>query len=286
MPLINLISGFFWQGKTMNRLENKVAVITGAASGIGRASSLLFAEQGCSVVVTDLNAEGANAVAEEIIKAGGRAVGLKVDVGEDAELQQMVAAVVAEYGKIDILFNNAVNNNQAMSERDRDFLNFDTEVFYANMKINTLAGVLAAKYALPHMLSQQSGSIIFTSSTSSTAGEVSQFTYGASKAAVNWYIQTIAATYGKQGIRCNGILPGVIRTPSMEEWTNQAMVDAFLDIHNSPRLGLPEDIAAMALFLASDEACYINGGLYPVDGGINCGTPMVPVVRKLLNQKF
>ncbi|MFA7552898.1 MAG: SDR family oxidoreductase [Spongiibacteraceae bacterium] len=268
----------------MNRLQDKVAVITGAASGIGRASAKIFAEQGCAVVVTDLNGDGANTVAEEIIKAGGRAIGLKVDVGEDAELKQMIAVAVDEFGRLDILFNNAVNNNPEMSARDQDFLNFDTEVFYANMKINTLAGVLAAKYALPHMLKQQSGSIIFTSSTSSTAGEVSQFTYGASKAAVNWYVQTIAATYGKQGIRCNGILPGVIRTPSMEEWTNQKMVDAFMDIHNSPRLGLPEDIAAMALFLASDESRYVNGGLYPVDGGINCGTPMVPVVRNLLNQ--
>ncbi|MNF50355.1 NADP-dependent 7-alpha-hydroxysteroid dehydrogenase [compost metagenome] len=150
------------------------------------------------------------------------------------------------------------------------------------MRVNVLGGVLACKYALPHMLAQGSGSILFTSSTSSIAGEISQFSYGASKAALNWYVQSIAATFGKRGIRCNGILPGVIRTPAMESWANEAMKAAFLDLQNVPQLGEPEDIAAMAAFLASDDAAYVNGTLMRVDGGMSCGTPMVPVVRNFL----
>jgi NAD(P)-dependent dehydrogenase (short-subunit alcohol dehydrogenase family) len=99
---------------------------------------------------------------------------------------------------------------------------------------------------------------------------------------VNWYVQTIAATFGKQGIRCNGILPGVILTPAMKSWANPAMTEAFLDLQNVPRLGEPEDIAALALFLASDEAAYINGALMRADGGMSCTVPHVQVVRKLL----
>lgn len=266
----------------MGRLQNKVAVITGAGSGIGRASALRFAEEGASVVVTDLYAESAEKVAAEINAKGQTAIGLAVDVGVEAAIKDMIEQTVNYFGRIDVLYNNAVNNNPELSRRDRDLLNFDAEIFEWTMRVNTLGGVLACKYALPHMLKQGGGAILFTSSTSASAGEVTAFSYGASKAAVNWYVKTIAATYGKQGIRCNGIIPGVIRTPSQRAWSNPEMDAAFLDIHNSPRLGEPEDIANTALFLASDEAAFVNGSLYQVDGGISCATPMVPVVRKLL----
>ena len=266
----------------MDRLAKKVAVITGAGAGIGRASALRFAAEGAAVLVTDLNLDAADKVVAEIVEQGGRALSLKVDVGVEQELKAMIELAVKQYGRIDVLFNNAVINSKEMSLRDRDFLNFDTEVFFTKMRVNALSGVLATKYALPYMLKQGTGSVIFTSSTSSVAGEVSQFTYGASKAAVNFFVQSIAATYGKSGIRCNAILPGVIQTESMEMWANENMKSAFLDIQNVPRLGRPEDIANMALFLASDESSYLNGSLYQVNGGMTCATPMVPVVRKYL----
>ena len=265
----------------MHRLEGKVALITGAASGIGRAAAQMFAAQGAHVVVTDLYGDAAQRVAQGIVESGGSAIGLKVDVGVEADLQQMVETAVQTYGRLDVLFNNAVNKNPATA-RDVDFLNFNQELFHANMRVNVLGGVLACKYALPHMLEQGAGSVIFTSSTSSIAGEVAQFSYGASKAALNWYVQSIAATFGKRGVRCNAILPGVIRTAALEGWANEQMTQAFLDIQNVPRLGEPEDIASMALFLASDESRYVNGALLRVDGGMSCGTPMVPVVRAYL----
>lgn len=262
----------------LQRLDGKVCVITGAGSGIGRASALRFAEEGARVVVTDLFLDSARAVATEI---GPRALALQVDVGDEDQLRQMIETTVHTFGRIDVLFNNAVYRNPETT-RDIDFINFNTELFHNCMRVNVLGGVLACKYALPHMLAQGSGSILFTSSTSSIAGEISQFSYGASKAALNWYVQTIAATFGKRGVRCNGILPGVIRTPAMESWVTEAMQAAFLDLQNVPQLGEPRDIAAMAAFLASDDAAYVNGTLMRVDGGMSCGTPMVPVVRNLL----
>lgn len=266
----------------MNRLQGKVAAVTGAASGIGRESARRFAAEGAKVLVTDLRGERAEDVAREIRDSGGQALGLKVDAGAEDDLKAMIDTAVGEFGSIDILFNNALNNSPDTIARDLDFLNFDPEVFHINMQVNVLGGVLATKYALPHMLKQGSGSIIFTSSTSSLGGEVTAFTYGATKAAVNWYVQTIATNYGKQGIRCNGIVPGVIVTESQQAWSNPEMDAAFLEIQNVPRLGKPEDIANMAVFLGSDEAEYCNGCLYQVNGGMTASTPMVPVVRKFL----
>ncbi|MBD1586162.1 SDR family NAD(P)-dependent oxidoreductase [Pseudomonas typographi] len=265
----------------MNRLQGKVCVITGAGSGIGRASALRFAEEGAQVVVTDLYGDAAEAVLRSIEAAGGSGHALKVDVGVEEDVQRMIHATLGRFGRLDVLFNNAVYRNPA-TVRDTDFIAFDTALFHNCMRVNVLGGVLACKHALPHMLERGSGSILFTSSTSSIAGEVSQFSYGASKAALNWYVQSIAATFGKRGIRCNGILPGVIRTPAMESWANEDMKQAFLELQNVPQLGEPEDIAAMALFLACDEACYVNGALMRVDGGMSCATPMAPVVRRYL----
>ena len=259
------------------RLASKVALITGAGSGIGRASAKAFATEGAAVVVTDLFAASATQVAEDINRAGGTAIAIEADVAIETDIKEMIAQAISSFGRIDVLFNNAVNKNPETT-RDVDFLNFNETLFHRNMRVNVLGGVLACKHALPHMLKQQSGSILFSSSTSSIAGEVAQF----SKAALNWYVQTIAATFGKQGIRCNGILPGVIRTPAMESWASSDMQHAFLDLQNVPRLGEPEDIANMAVYLASDESRYVNGALMRVDGGMSCGTPMVPVVRRYL----
>jgi NAD(P)-dependent dehydrogenase (short-subunit alcohol dehydrogenase family) len=265
----------------MARLRGKVACITGAGSGIGRASALRFAAEGARVMVTDLRGDAAQTVAEEISAAGGQALALAVDVGVEEQLVAMVEQAVTRLGRIDVLFNNAVNTAGA-GKADKDFLSFSSERFFDVVRVNVLGGVLASKLAIPHMLRQGGGSILFTSSTSSLGGDVAQFSYGGSKAMVNWYVQTIAATFGKQGIRCNAILPGVIQTPAMQAWANGAMQEAFLELHNVPRLGRSDDIAALATFLASDESAYINGALMRADGGMSCTVPHVQVVRHLL----
>jgi len=266
----------------MNRLSGKICIITGAGSGIGRASAKMFAAEGATVVVTDLRRESADQVAHDIQADGGKAIAMAVDVGEEAQLRHMVDTTIAEFGRIDVLYNNALFLNTAFVMRDLDFLAFDPEVFSANMRVNVLGGVLASKFTLPYMLKQGSGSIIFTSSTSSLGGDVTAYSYGGSKAALNWYVQSIAATFGKQGIRSNAILPGTIQTPSKIAWSTPAMDADFMDIINAPRLGEPEDIAAMAVFLASDESRYVNGALYRVDGGMSCTVPFITVTRKAL----
>ena len=257
----------------MTRLTGKTAVITGAGSGIGRASALKFAAEGAAVAVTDILGETAEAVAEEIRAAGGRAVGFAVDVADDLALKDMIERTIAELGKLDILFNNAVNTAAGKRKRDVDFLEFDPAVFHEIVQVNVLGGVLASKYALPHMLERGNGCILFTSSTSSLGGDVAQFSYGASKAMVNWYVKTIATNYGKQGIRCNAVIPGVIETPAMKAWASPEMHAAFMKLQNAPRLGQPEDIANLAAYLASDEAAFMNGGLYKCDGGMTAPLP-------------
>jgi NAD(P)-dependent dehydrogenase (short-subunit alcohol dehydrogenase family) len=266
----------------MGRLQDKVSVITGAGSGIGRASANMFAAEGAIVVVTDIVAQAADDVAHTIIASGGRAVAMTIDVGEEDQLRGMVEKTVAEYGRIDVLYNNALFVNHAFVMRDLDFLKFDPEVFYATMRINVLGGVLASKIAIPHMLAQGGGSILFTSSGSSLGGDVTAFSYGPSKAALNWFVQSIAATFGKQGIRSNAILPGPTQTASKKAWSTPEMDAAFLEVLNVPFIGEPEDIAAMAVFLASDESRYVNGMLYSVDGGQSCTVPFVGVTRKML----
>jgi NAD(P)-dependent dehydrogenase (short-subunit alcohol dehydrogenase family) len=266
----------------MNRLQDKVCIITGAGSGIGRASAEMFAREAAKVVVTDINAETAEETAHNITSAGGKAISLAIDVGDEDRLRHMIATAMAEFGRIDVLFNNALFAKRDFIMRDLDFLAFDPEVFYANMRVNVLGGVLASKFAIPHMLEHGGGSIIFTSSTSSLGGDVTAYSYGPSKAALNWYVQSIAATFGKKGIRSNAILPGTILTPAMKAWSTPEMDAAFMEIMNTPRLGEPDDIAAMAVFLASDESKYVNGALFRVDGGMSCTVPFIGVSRKVM----
>jgi NAD(P)-dependent dehydrogenase (short-subunit alcohol dehydrogenase family) len=269
----------------MDRLKNKVAVITGAGSGIGRATALRFAAEGALVAVADIDANAATAVTREIEGAGGRSIELVVDVGNTEQVQRMIERTIETFGRIDVLFNNAVNTAAGRKKRDVDFLDFDREVFYEIVDVNVLGGVLASKFSIPHMLRQGGGCILFTSSTSSLGGDVAQFSYGASKAMVNWYVKTLATTFGKQGIRCNAILPGVIETPAMQAWATPEMQQAFLSLQNVPRLGRPEDIASLAVFLASDEAAFANGALYLMDGGMTCSLPFAELQRKFFLSK-
>jgi NAD(P)-dependent dehydrogenase (short-subunit alcohol dehydrogenase family) len=266
----------------MNRLQNKVCVITGAGSGIGRASAEMFGREGAIVVVTDIRADTAEEVAHGIVAAGGQAMALAVDVGEEEQLRYMIDTTIQSFGRIDALFNNALLTNPEPSMRDRDLLNYEPKVLYATMRVNVMGGVLASKYAIPHMLQNGGGSIIFTSSGSSLGGDVTAYSYGASKAALNWFVQAFAATFGKRGIRSNAILPGPTQTPSMMAWSTPEMDAGFMEVLNSPRLGLPDDIAAMAVFLASDESRFVNGALYRVDGGMSCTVPFVSVTRKAI----
>jgi NAD(P)-dependent dehydrogenase (short-subunit alcohol dehydrogenase family) len=266
----------------MQRLQDKVCIITGAASGIGRASAEMFAREGATVVVADIRGDAAEEVVKGILGAGGRAMALTVDVGEEDQLRGMIDTTVGRFGRIDVLFNNALLLNTDPAMRDRDLLNYDPRILFATMRVNVVGGVLASRFAIPHMLEKGGGSIIFTSSGSSLGGDVTAYSYGASKAALNWFVQAFAATFGKRGIRSNAILPGPIQTPAKMAWTTPEMDEGFMEVLNAPRLGMPDDIASMAVFLASDESRFVNGALYRVDGGMSCTVPFISVTRKAI----
>ncbi len=265
----------------MDRLKDKVAVITGAGSGIGRATARRFAAEGARVVVADLFGDTAAAVAAEIKADGGEAIPLAIDVGSGEQVKLMIDTTIATYGKIDILHNNAANTNLQDAAKDVSLLDFNVELFHRNMDVNVLGGVLASQYALPHMIEAGRGSIIFTSSSISIGADIAQFSYGSSKAAINWFVKTLAVNFGKKGIRCNAILPGIIETPPFQNWASgtPGLYEAFQSVQNSPAFGTPEEVAAAALFLASDDASFVNGILMLVDGGMTCTIPFTNVVR-------
>lgn len=263
----------------MKRLDKKSAVITGAGNGIGRASARMFAAEGAAVVIADIDGDAALAVAAEIKDNGGRAVAFVVDVASESGCAAMIEAAVAGFGKLDILLNNACMTDTSLVEQDLDFLSFNADIWRRTMDVNVLGPLFASKHALPFMIAQGAGSIIMTSSTTSLAGDAGKFSYGGSKAALNWYVKTLAASFGKQGIRCNAILPGVIRTATFDSWTSPEMVAHFEDLHMTPNLGTPPDVAAMAVYLASDEARFVTGTCIPVDGGYSNQVPHAAAVR-------
>ena len=253
------------------RLEGKVAVITGAASGIGRATALRFAAEGAAVVVGDLSADGAAAVAAEIAAQGGRSAARQVDVAVSAQVDALVEEAVGRFGRIDILMNNAAAPHGAP-------VSATTDADWRRVMSVTLDGVFyGVRAALLRMTAQGSGSILNISSGAGLGGEVMLGAYGAAKAAVINLTKTAAVENAAFGVRVNCICPGPIATPPLGAWLGAIPggVEAFSKQIPAKRIGQPEEIAAVATFLASDEASYVTGAVVVADGGVNArtGTP-------------
>jgi len=256
------------------RLENKAAIVTGAASGIGRECALALAREGAWVVVADLDAGGAKTVSQQIVDDGGAAQPVQVDLGDAASVESLVAQAVGHFGRLDILHNNAAATHLAAT-RDLDVADMDPEVWDATMRINLKGTMLATKFALPHMIEAGSGSIVNTSSGASLAGDTGHTAYGVSKAAINMLTAYTAAQYGKLGIRCNAIAPGLVAGP---------LGEIMLRHHLTPRLGSPADIAAMVVFLCSEAASFVTGQVINVDGGARSHQPYLADVQALRNR--
>lgn len=245
------------------RLRDKIAVITGGGSGIGAAACAKFAAEGAAVIVADINFEAATAVAKDI---GDAAEPIEFDALDEASIKTMVEATIDRHGRLDILFNNAALTAPAIINRDTTATEIDIEVWDKTMAANVRGYLLGARFAIPHMIAAGGGSIINTSSNAALHGDVARIAYGSSKGAVNSMTRYIAAQYGRDSIRCNAICPGLIVTPAVEQAVPEAIKQLAKHVL-MPRNGVPEDIANLACFLASDEASFLTGQIISVDGG-------------------
>ena len=246
------------------RLTDKVCIITGAGRGIGRACALAFAAEGAIVVVNDVDAANVTETVRHIKDLGGRAFGRPADVTSAEEVRRLVQGTADEHGKLDVLFNNAGGG------RPQPTHEMTIDEYRKTIALN-LDGVFYGVYAaLPLMMRQRHGVILTTSSGAGLNAVLGLTAYGAAKAAVIMMMQNIAIEYGKWGIRANAISPGLMDTPGMRSYvdTLPGGADEVTGRIPSGRLGLGPDIAATAVFLASDESAYINGVVIPVDGGV------------------
>jgi NAD(P)-dependent dehydrogenase (short-subunit alcohol dehydrogenase family) len=199
----------------MGRVEGKVAIVTGGGSGIGAATSKLLASEGAAVCVADLIGERAAQVADEIVAAGGRAIGVAADVSVEADVIAMVAAAVDAFGGLDVLHNNAALTDPDLFAPDQRITEMPVDTWDLTMAVNVRGPMLGCKHAIPRMIERGGGSIINMSSTSSRLGDHTRTAYGVSKAAVNTLTNYVATQYGLDGIRCNTIAPGPILTPAL-----------------------------------------------------------------------
>ena len=260
----------------MGRLDGKIAIITGAASGIGKATAQRVAAEGARIVVADLNADGAKQVAETISAAGGEATAVQADLADNDSVRAMVESAVTAYGGLDILHNNAAATHLAAT-RDLPVSAADPAVWDEMMRVNLRGALVAIQAAVPHMIARGGGSVINTASGSGLTGDLRNPAYGASKAALISLTRYAATEFGKQGIRCNAISPGYIVIPGKpgRDALNATMLRHAL----TPRLGRPEDVAALVVFLASDESAFITGQNICVDGGSLAHQPFVADFR-------
>ncbi|GAA1734241.1 SDR family NAD(P)-dependent oxidoreductase [Aeromicrobium alkaliterrae] len=264
---------------TTGRLTGKTAIVTGGGSGIGAATSELFAKEGARVVVADLHGANASITVERILEEGGTAEPFAADVSDETQVEELVAFAVRTYGGLDVLQNYA--SNRGVVEHDLFVAEADTEVWARQLGVDLMGCVHTAKHAIPHMLATGGGSITNATSLAAWLSLESRPAYATSKAAVIGLTKTLATEYGKKGVRTNAIAPGHIVSPATEKMYSDEQTQVMLDHVSAPRLGRPDDVALAALFLASPESSFINGQVIVVDGGMSAYAPMVPTFRRL-----
>ncbi len=249
------------------RLSGKVAIVTGSAVGLGRAVAKRFAREGAVVVVADRNVSDGIAVVEQIHKDGGRAIFVCTDVAEEREVAAMIETTVAEFQRIDILYNNAA---VLFHEQDVRAHELSLETWDQVMRVNLQGTFLCAKHAIPFMLKQRGGSIINTGSPTGMVGCAPNLTaYSTSKAGIFGLTRVMGAAYARDGIRVNMVVPGTMDTPMNEPLLSREKTrEEYREAVPMGRLGLPCDMEGIAVFLASEDSSYCTGGLYACDGGL------------------
>lgn len=242
----------------MGKLDGKVALITGSASGIGRAAALLFAGEGARVAVADLAAAGGQETAGMIRKAGGKAAFIQADVTRAAEVEAMARSAVEVFGRVDILYNNAGLEGAIGEVVDLPEKDWETVI-----NVNLRSVFLCSKFTIPYMIRQGGGSVISTSSVMALSGKAKMAAYCVSKAGVITMTKCMATEYATRNVRVNCICPGLIDTPLSARSINSIQLEYIPE----GKPGRPEDVAQAALYLASDDSAYVTGTALVVDGG-------------------
>jgi NAD(P)-dependent dehydrogenase (short-subunit alcohol dehydrogenase family) len=254
-------------------LDGKVGIVTGAGSGIGRATAARMASEGAQVVVADINLDTAKETVVSIEDAGGEAIAQWVDVSDEGAVEAMTQAAVDTFGRLDCIHNNAAN--VGIVPRDLDLVNMDVEVWDATLNVNLKGAMLGCKHSVPRMLaSGGGGAIVNASSASGQFGDLNRMAYGVSKAGIDSLTRYVATLHGKDGIRCNSLAPGVVDTPALTANVPVEQIEMFLRSAVTPTLGKPDDIAGVVVFLVSDEARFITGQVINADGGMTMHNPL------------
>jgi len=255
----------------MGRLEGKSVIITGAGSGIGRAASLLFSKEGARLIAVDRN-ENVKETADLVTKAGGTIEAVMADAGSENDVKAFIDKAVAKYGRLDAIWANAGISGGLVPIAEQT-----VEQWQEILRINLIGAFLAVKHSMPHMIKQGHGAIVCTASVAGLKSGASGHPYAASKAGVISLVQTTAYSLSGTGVRINAVCPGLIETgmtrPMFDRAKERGTTDKIGQLNPLKRAGQPHEIAAMGLFLASDEASYVNGQAFPVDGGLTASMP-------------
>ncbi|MGE4238841.1 SDR family NAD(P)-dependent oxidoreductase [Ramlibacter sp.] len=255
-------------------LAGRVAVVLGCATGIGAASARGLAARGAHVVMGDIDAEAVTRTASRIVDGGGSAVPIACDVQDEAQIAMVMQRAIERFGRLDILHNNAAAMH--LVGEDKDVASTSVALWDETLAVNVRGQMLGCKHAIPHMLAGGGGSIVNTSSLSGIAGELTSTAYGASKAAINQLTRAVATQYGRKGIRCNAVLPGLIRFEGERpagRGLPPALRETLIRHQLVPWAGRADDVANAVAFLAGDEARFITGHLLVIDGGMSAHQP-------------
>jgi NAD(P)-dependent dehydrogenase (short-subunit alcohol dehydrogenase family) len=265
----------------MTDLQGKVAIVTGGGTGIGAAAAELLGKRGASVVVSGRNLSPLQDTAQRIRTSGAKAEAIVCDIGEEAQVAALAARTMERFGRIDILHANAALTDPKSMSGDGMIADMDVALWDRVMAINLRGPMLCAKHVIPHMLTAGGGSIVFTSSGKGIQGDVEFPAYGTSKAGLNHLCRYIAAQYGKQRIRANVVVVGLVMSDALRANMPAPIVKMIEEHHLTPYLGETAHVAEAVAFLASGAAAFITGAMIPVDGGVTSHSALYADFRRM-----